>query len=355
MVLGLRSRGTQAEKQERRAIAKAELEYQQRRFREAIATLTAANREHRSTVLEQRLVAYRHQAFLAMDHPAGLSSWPPDSPDLFASQTGMIEVPKDQLTADALRAGIQRHGALIVRGLFNTADVAHLRDDIDKAFAAREAALQGAPVSETEPWYVPLDPVHDQQFQEMPRSWVRESGGVHAVDSPRTLFNLIEMIEGSGVVEVLTAYLGERPSLSAVKTTLRIVPPHLNAENGWHQDGAFLGDNIRTVNLWIALSHCGVDAPALDLVPRRLPAVVATGTHGAAFDWSVGRGMVDECLGEGGVPARPVFAPGDAIMFDEVSLHRTAISPGMTKDRYAIEAWFFAPSHYPMKQIPILF
>jgi hypothetical protein len=30
------------------------------------------------------------------------------------------------------------------------------------------------------------------------------------------------------------------------------------------------------------------------------------------------------------------------------------VSPGMTRDRYTVEAWFFAPSSYPHDQIPIV-
>jgi len=48
------------------------------------------------------------------------------------------------------------------------------------------------------------------------------------------------------------------------------------------------------------------------------------------------------------------FREGDAIIFDEMNLHRSAVSPGMTKDRFAIEAWFFAPSCYPIEQLPIM-
>jgi len=53
--------------------------------------------------------------------------------------------------------------------------------------------------------------------------------------------------------------------------------------------------------------------------------------------------------------ARPVFGPGDALLFDHLLLHRTAVSPGMTRDRYAIESWFFAPSAFPVGQLPLLY
>jgi hypothetical protein len=35
-------------------------------------------------------------------------------------------------------------------------------------------------------------------------------------------------------------------------------------------------------------------------------------------------------------------------------LHRTGRSDGMTRPRWAIESWFFAPSHYPPAQVPLL-
>jgi hypothetical protein len=50
-----------------------------------------------------------------------------------------------------------------------------------------------------------------------------------------------------------------------------------------------------------------------------------------------------------------VFRPGDALLFDERNLHATACGPEMTENRYAIEAWFFAPSCYPADQVPLVF
>ncbi len=108
------------------------------------------------------------------------------------------------------------------------------------------------------------------------------------------------------------------------------------------------------MNVWLALSDCGVDASGLDVVAQRLPYVVQTGSHGAYFDWSVGQGMVD-VLAEGGAPVvSPAFKAGDALLFDHLLLHRTGITPAMTKSRWAVESWFFAPSFYPMRQVPLL-
>jgi len=48
-----------------------------------------------------------------------------------------------------------------------------------------------------------------------------------------------------------------------------------------------------------------------------------------------------------------VFAPGDALLFDELLLHRTA-ALARAQDRYAIESWFFAPSSYPDNHVPVV-
>jgi hypothetical protein len=131
------------------------------------------------------------------------------------------------------------------------------------------------------------------------------------------------------------------------------VPPTIEAAD-WHQDGAFLGADVRTINVWLSLSDCGIEAPGLDVVARRLPYVMQSGTHGACFDWSVGPGMIG-LLEQGGVQVvSPEFAAGDALLFDHLMLHRTGIRPGMTKSRWAIESWFFAPSTFPMDQAPIV-
>ena len=48
-----------------------------------------------------------------------------------------------------------------------------------------------------------------------------------------------------------------------------------------------------------------------------------------------------------------IFEAGDAVLFDDFFLHRTAVGEHLRNERYAIESWFFAPSHYPIDQIPV--
>jgi hypothetical protein len=204
---------------------------------------------------------------------------------------------------------------------------------------------------------VPFVPIERHRPPHLSREWVRKGGGVWAADSPRVMFTMLEAFDRAGVGDIITGYLGERPAISMRKCTLRRVPSDL-ASADWHQDGAFLGSDVRSVNVWLALTDCGGDAPApgLEYVPRRVDRVLETGTEGAVFDWSVGPGMVDKVADSLDAEAiRPRFHAGDALLFDDLFLHRTATDARLTEDRYAIESWFFAPSTYPSDQIPLVF
>ncbi len=50
---------------------------------------------------------------------------------------------------------------------------------------------------------------------------------------------------------------------------------------------------------------------------------------------------------------RPIFEPGDALLFDELFLHKTASDPEMRNPRYAIENWFFGASAFPGDYVPL--
>ena len=166
------------------------------------------------------------------------------------------------------------------------------------------------------------------------------------------LFELTELLERTGIRDLVARYFGERPALSANKCTLRRVP--LSSMAGWHQDGSFLGQEVRSLNLWLALTDgSGVDAPGMDIVPRRIDRIVETGTEGAIFDWSVSPDVVEQEAVNAPV-VRPTFDAGDALLFDHLLLHSTAVTDEMTRERHAMETWMFAPSAYPEGQIPLV-
>ena len=305
---------------------------------------------------EAHLVALRHLAFDEVAVAEGVAGWPPTYPDLTPASPEPPRILPAELSADVLGSALVNHGALHIAGLLTPEQVAHIVEGIDRAFEGRDAWGEDD-AADTAPWFVPFVPSPAHMPAVLSRKWVREGGGVWAADSPRVFEEVLETFDDLGIDRAIGGYLGERPAISMRKCTLRRCPADL-AHADWHQDGAFLGDDVRSVNVWLALTRCGgtSDSPGLEYVPRRIDHVLETGTKGAFFDWSVGPDLVQEVAAEAGAPiVRPQFEAGDALLFDDVFLHRTAVAPGLTTDRYAIESWFFAPSTYPSDQIPLVF
>jgi hypothetical protein len=313
-----------------------------------IESLTQSNRERPDPETERRLVELRHQVGLSLTESGQRSSdYPEPAFDRLPARNGDLPgIAPDQLSADVVRAGILRDGCLLIRGLVDRGDAEQLAGEIDRAFAARDAAGAG---SSPEPgYYDEFEP--DPRFSGFfAREWVTGGGGLWAADSPHLLFRMLDMFERAGLTDVIRGYLNEPPTISVQKCTLRRVDP--DAGHGWHQDGAFMGD-VRALNVWLSLSRCGDEAPGMDIVPRRLDGIVPTGTEGAIFEWSVSPQVAEEAAGQDGV-LRPIFEPGDVLLFDDLFLHSTAAEPDMKKSRWAIESWFFGASAAPAEYAPL--
>jgi hypothetical protein len=322
----------------------------QGRYRDAIRLATLHVRAGADEELERLLVSWRMAAFAELAKAGPNEPWPPAYADPFPGLSGLPEIPAAELTTQVLAGAILHHGALLVRGLVSEEDAAKFRPGIDQAFDAFSAWL-GNRKTPPNRWFSPAPIPADTELAKS-RHWQMMGGGCWAADSPHMLFELVELLERTGVVGMVGEYLGEKPALSVGKTTLRKIPAG-QKNSGWHQDGQFLGIDVRSVNFWLALSPCGRDAPGIDLVPKRIPYIVETGTHGAEMPWIVGPGLVDSLAADAPVTS-PEFAAGDALLFDHLFLHRTGLPPNRTLDRWAIEAWMFAPSHYPLSFEPLV-
>jgi hypothetical protein len=255
------------------------------------------------------------------------------------------EVRGADVTPGLLRAGILRDGCLLVRGLIPH-DAQRLAEGIDRAFTERDRCDEGQ--SHDGDLYTEFRP--DPSFgQELARPWIKEGGGVLAVDSPSLSFDLAELFHAAGIPQLVEGYLGEPGLITAQKTTLRKADP--SVAGAWHQDGKFMGP-VRALNLWLSLSRCGDEAPGLDIVPRRLDAHVDTQTDEAMLDYAVSQRVAENAAGDKQI-LRPIFEPGDAIFFDELFLHQTGSDPSMPKPRFALENWFFGGSAFPVEYAPL--
>lgn len=321
---------------------------------EAIDLLHRANEEHADPEVERLLAVARHRAAREVVPASAHQEWPVPVPDL--EPPGEPRIPQlapSELTADAVRRAILTHGCVHVPGLLSAEQARTFREGIDHVLElrARNQASDN-PFQRHGSWLASL-PLSQDDAIRLARPWVAGDGGILACDSPRLLEMVLSTYEALGLRDLITEYLGERPILSANKATLRRA--RLEGNTQWHQDGAFLGsqEGIRAINVWVTLTDCGVDAPSMDIVPKRFDAVQETGTGGAIFDWAVGDETVER-LSHDAPPVRPRYQAGDAMLFDDMLLHRTALDPSMTRTRHAIESWFFAPTNYPDGQVPLL-
>lgn len=311
-----------------------------------IDVLARANREHGDRDRERRLLALRHHAGIrALDMPHGPADFA--APDTAALPGGRLpEIPASAVTPGLLRAGVLRDGCLLVRGLVDRDTASAFAARIDRLFAERERHDAGQPAADG--YYEEFRP--DPRYSPfVARDWIKAGGGVLAADSPILSYELRELFAAAGVPELVAGYLGEPGLMSMHKTTLRKAAP--SVPGAWHQDGSFMGE-VRSLNLWLALSRCGDVAPGLDIVARRLDHLVDTQTDEAILPIQASRAKVEEAAGDAPI-LRPVFEPGDALLFDEIFMHSTASDPAMPHPRFAVESWFFGASAFPADYAPI--
>lgn len=301
--------------------------------------------------VEQRLEYYRD--VMPNDNPAlivgkGRDGAPP-------AEYSVPEVAAENLTAESLRAAIADHGALIVRNIFSAAETDTLIHAIDRVLDACDSPRKVRKRLATTYYNPPsnLESIMPNNGAELAslRMFNGIAGAVMCVEAPSVAEALLQLFETHGLKKLIGAYLGEPPCLSVKKWVLRRNAP-TKLVNGWHQDGAFMGTDINTINMWLPLSTCGGEtgAPGMDVIPRRLYNIASA--ESADFDWSVS----DELVRSGAFncqPLAPVFNAGDAFFFDHFYLHRTQAREDFTKQRYAVESWFFGSTAFPKSQIPV--
>lgn len=351
------------------------------RLAEAVDLLAEAARAERDPEVEIRLAELRvlaGAAEVASPGPAR-EPWPPRYADPFPDVVGSIpEIHVGDLTAEVMGGAVAHHGSVIIRGLLDPAAAAKAVEVIEQARAHQQArnvtppafgpptteeqkALAAAadaalpPVSddpiEREAWYRPVqaEPVSQNGIN---RKMVATQGGVWMGESPAGSAHFLEVLREKGVIDAVAGHFGERPLISLQKSTLRRSHP-IHKIVAWHQDGSFLSPDVRTMNIWVAFSPCGGDlpSPGLEILPRRIDEVLSV--DGALTPHSIPEATIAD-LKEQMATVLPVFQPGDAIMFDEKLVHRTHLAASMDQIRYALECWFFAPSHHTGNYTPLL-
>ena len=312
--------------------------------------ITARSRTEDQCRLSQRITEGRDLSF----KPA--RSVPVEALPNAAGQggAGLPEIHAEALDATSLKAAISSQGGLIVRKLLPDGVIPALRTAIDEVIDGCSRTGDSARQQQRSFYYDPPDILQEVikgVELNLSRGFHRDTGSAMCAEAPSVAEMLLDLYEALGLKPVIEEYLGESTCLSVKKWVLRKtkLPVH---EAGWHQDGAFMGTDISSLNLWIPLSHCGgnTGAPGMDVVPLRLREIVTA--EGAIFDWSVDPEQVLKRF-SATPPVSPIFEPGDALFFDHFFLHRTQYRQQFDRPRYAIETWFFGRDSAPHNQVPL--
>jgi hypothetical protein len=301
-----------------------------------IDRLSDANRRDRSVEAEELLVKLRRDAApeLARRHHSPLPSRP--AVDLFDGTTALPEVAATELTAEHIRSGLLRHGALLVRGVVPEQHLATLTAFLDGKEAKGRAS--------------------QEQLDEAARDAMRK-GLPRLMCSPSAVYDLIEIYKDVGLGETIAEYLGARPLL--VGERIRVTRQRGGFGLPWHQDAAFYGGVFGAVNVWLAISPSGRESPGLNVVPRRFDDVCGL-REGESLPLPLEYGqrftpqLIEELVGEHSV-GDPEFRPGDALLFDEMTLHRTSQRAWKFPYRDSAVMWFLAPSRVPDGVTPLVF
>jgi hypothetical protein len=278
------------------------------------------------------------------------------------------EVEADVLTVDIVKEAISDKGCLIVRNFLNELEAQQMQSYVDYSFklhnkpenkvsqyllkqvelakAVEHAKDDIAKQRETNKTYTDITKI----ARKLGRTLGQSSSQLTAT-TPIITDKILALYDRKGLKDLLNDYFENEPCVSIYKWVLRkaMSPP---VPIDFHQDGAFMGPGIDSLNVWVALSDCGgdSDAPGMDFLPVRLKSDFEKGT--GSMNWTVAESAVHDVYGQQAVVA-PRFNRGDALFFDHFLVHRTQHVADCARNRYAVETWFFDSVNFPKNQIPV--
>lgn len=235
---------------------------------------------------------------------------------MFAGETGIPEVQAADLSPETIASGLLHHGALMIRGLYNKDQIAFLT-----------------------------------QIAELEQD--RKIADPKAIVSTFSFCHLMRVYEDSGLLNAVKGYLGEDSIIAIERARLRYKGLNQSAGLSWHQDGSYFGEKCFALNCWAAVTECGRANNGLSLVPRRnherlgAEEVDVSKSRFGKADLAYGNQILKKYLPEADGIETPYFNAGDAIIFDEMTLHRTAKVKNITMPQIVSISWFFSLSRFP--------
>ena len=243
---------------------------------------------------------------------------------------------------------LARDGVVLVRQALPEKAAAELRQQADACYERIEAVTSGGGSGR-------IDSVLGSRCRYLPAS---SSVSLEAL-GPDVVPDVVAKLTRSPLVaELVNVRLGGQMSCDLDQCWLRrqYAPsrrPAGHSAHSWHQDGALgfdfnatgSGDKgltrealLQMLTVWVALTACGEDAPGLELTPVH-PARLLKVKELQEFTLQRSSGQSDAWS--------PVMKPGDALVIESSTLHRTYVRSQMMKDRTSIEVRLFPARNTP--------
>ena len=217
---------------------------------------------------------------------------------------------------------LRRDGVVRLRQCYDRQAIAQIRSEAKKIFEARKneiASLQ------------PLD-TSEQRLR------LRQLSTISLDVLAKHTGPIEPILVTTRIASLATGYLGKRPEPHENSFVRRLVPGNDIQSLPFHQDQTIL--KTRLLNVWVPLDPCGTNAPGLETVvtsARRLIEVSGDSTDRIPVERV--KLNSDKVVEEHGHRSlwHPVLEPGDVLLFLGTTIHRTYVTPQMTKSRMSVE------------------
>lgn len=222
----------------------------------------------------------------------------------------------------AIKDAYEASGNCVVRSVFSPADANTLRVGIASAFTQ----MLGSPEPKNGP-----NTLHFSHLFHTQNAWMR-----------RLLFWAFQTFTQSAAYRTYEELYGPRIVFPLLKCIARYQrPDHLASHLPYHQDLDPTKD-AHMMNTWVPLDRCGDVAPGLEAINVKVeelrPEIFLSETRDKVGEdkWHRHNDFVTGKYGNYSL-TRPIFEPGDGLLFDHFTMHRTYTDDGMTKGRMSVE------------------
>jgi hypothetical protein len=233
------------------------------------------------------------------------------------SQTPYWDVGANTSSAD-IRSAFERAGFVVLRQPFAPDKLRKYAHELAAEFARLQAVRAQLPLELVQS----LDRDELSAHDELSRFRLTPGNYAHLTDS--------ELLK-----RTLGALLGGDHLWHFPFQARRMNPAHACGHLPYHQDCAYTLHYPRFLTCWLPLIDTGEHAPGLEVLAANVTEKLG---HNVEGRWEAKLVQALPPQYANAQVVRPITQLGDVIIFNELTLHKTFVSPGMNQLRYSMDA-----------------